>query len=107
MAVTHITFYLGTRSQCCNRVHNDNIYSTASDKLLYNLKCLLTCIRLRHIQFIDIHTQRSGIDRIKCVLRIDKCSNTAASLTSINSVALASSRLTTFWIFVEMMAWKK
>ena len=27
--------------------------------------------------------------------------------TSMNSVALPSSRLTTFWIFVEMMAWKK
>ena len=27
--------------------------------------------------------------------------------TSINSVALPSSRLTTFWILVVMMAWKK
>ena len=72
--------------QCCNRVNNNNINRTAAYELFCNFKCLLTEIRLRHNKRINIYAQISGINRVKCVLCVNKCSVTAKLLSLSNTM---------------------
>ena len=72
VGITHLAFNFCTRNQSSNRVNNDNINSAAAYQCVSNFQCLLTIIRLRNQQIINIYTKMTGIFRIKRMLRINK-----------------------------------
>ena len=65
-------------------IDNDNIDCTASYESFGDFERLLTSIRLRKQQFIDVNTKFASIHRIKRMLGIDKCSLSASSLNLCN-----------------------
>ena len=80
MAVSHISFYLLLRHQSRDRVHYNDIHRSGSYHSLRNLKGLISAVRLRDIQFINIHTDILCIDRIQRMLRVYKSGNPASLL---------------------------
>ena len=84
VGITHFAFDFGTRNQSCNGVDNDNINSAAAYQCVSNFQSLFAVIRLRNQQIVNIYTQMTGIFRIQCMLRIDKC-RIAAHLLSFGN----------------------
>ena len=80
MRISHIAFNLLTRYQCRNRVNNNDVHSTGTHHSLCNLKCLISTVRLRDIQFINVNTYIFSVYRIKRMFCIDKSCNTASFL---------------------------
>ena len=64
MAVSHVTVDLRLRYQCGNRVHYNNIDGAGTYHGLSNLQCLLTVIRLRNVQIINVYADILRIDGI-------------------------------------------
>ena len=72
MRVTDFTFDFGFWRQCGNGVDHDNVNGTRTRQRVTNFQRLLTGVRLRTQQVVDIHTQLAGINRVQRVLGIDK-----------------------------------
>ena len=63
-----------------NRVNNNDVHSTGTHHSLCNLKCLISTVRLRDIQFFNVNTYMFSLYRIKRMFCIDKSCNTASFL---------------------------
>ena len=46
VGISHVAVDLGFWNECCNRVHDDDVYRTGTDHRLGDLKCLLAVVRL-------------------------------------------------------------
>ena len=85
-ALSHFSFDFRSGRQCRNGVYYDDIHSITSYQSFENVKRLLAAVRLADIQVFYVYAKFFGIYRVKCVFRVDKCSHTAACLTSRNRV---------------------
>ena len=72
MGIAHLALEFGSRHQCGNRVNHEDIDRTRANQRIGDLKRLLASIRLRNQQIVDIDAKFTGIDRIECMLGIDK-----------------------------------
>ena len=86
MGVAHIVINFRSGHQCRHRVHNNNVNGTGARQLLGNLQRLLTIVRLGDQKRVHIHAQVSGINRIQCMLRINKRSLAAGLLRLCHTV---------------------
>ena len=93
MTVSHIPLDLRLRCEGRNGVHDYDINSTASDKALGNLQCLLSVIGLAYPELIDVYSKIFSISRIKSMLSIYECCNSSAFLRFCNRME-GESRLT-------------
>ena len=64
VGVSHLTVNLSLRNQGCNGVHDDNVYRAGTYHGLGNFQCLLTVIRLRNVQIINVYADILRIDGI-------------------------------------------
>ena len=80
MGIAHIAVDLRLRNKRRYRVHDHDIDSTGAHHCFRDLQRLLAVIRLGDIEVIDINADIFRVYRIKCVLRVDKSSDTAAFL---------------------------
>ena len=97
MGITHIAINLCLWNKRCNRIDNHNINSTWANHRLSDFKCLLSIIRLRYVEIININTNISCINRIKCMLSINKACNAASFLNLCNCMKSNSCLTTWFW----------
>ena len=72
MAVAHLALDLRARNERRHGVHNDNIDGVGAHERLGDLERLFAGIRLRNEQRIYVYAERGRIDRVKCVLHVDK-----------------------------------
>ena len=72
MAVAHFALDLRARNERRHGVHNDNIDGVGAHERLGDLERLFAGIRLRNEQRIHVYAERGRIDRVKCVLHVDK-----------------------------------
>ena len=86
MEISHIALNLRLRHERRDRVHNDDVHGTASHHGLGDLERLLTGVRLGDVKVVDIDPDVLCVDRIQCVLGIDKARNAAALLHFRNHV---------------------
>ena len=93
MAVAHLSVNLRLRHQRGNRIHNENIHRPRAHHRLRNIQGLLTGIRLRNIEIVNIHADCLRIAGIECVLRINKSGN-SSSLLYLRNGMKRQSRLT-------------
>ena len=80
MAVAHIALDLLLRHKCCNRVDDNDVDRAGPHHRLRDLKRLVTAVRLRYVQFIDIHPDILRIYRVHGMLSIDKTGDAASLL---------------------------
>ena len=80
MGIPHLSVNLCLWNESCNRVHDHDIHSTGTNHGLCDLQSLLSVIRLRNIKIINIYANIPGINRIQCMLRVNKARNTAPFL---------------------------
>src|SRR5690606_36198842 len=78
--IPHLTLDLSPRHQRSHRIHHHHINRARPHQQLHDLKRLLTRIRLRHQQVLNVHTQRSRIHRIQRMLSINERSHTPNTL---------------------------
>jgi len=86
MLITDIAVYLCPGNKSGNRINNNNINRVAAYKNLCNFKGLLSVIRLRNKQVINIDTEAAGVGNIQGMLSIDKGGGSAALLCFGNYV---------------------
>ena len=86
MGISHLTINLGLWNQSCNRVHDHNIYCAGTNHGLGNFQSLLTVIRLRNVEIVNIHTDILCIYRIQRMLCVNEAGNAAALLYLCNHV---------------------
>ena len=72
MAVPHLTFNFGLGRQRCHGVHDDDVNSVGAYQHVRDFQRLLTGVRLGYQEFIHVHAQLFGIDRVQGMLRIHK-----------------------------------
>ena len=86
MGVTHFSREFCPRHQCGDRVDHKYINRAGTNQRIGDLERLLAGIRLRNQQIVNIDTKLTGIDRIECMLGINKCAVTAFLLSLGNSM---------------------
>src|SRR5207248_10931828 len=69
--VTHVTFNFRLWYQCGDGVDDDDVHCPGSNQNLANLERLLTRVRLRDQQRLDVDAQLSRVVGIERVLRVD------------------------------------
>ncbi len=72
MAVANFALNFCLRDKCSYGVDNNKINGAGSSKNINDFKCLLTSIRLRAKQVINIYTEFFSINWIKRVFSIDE-----------------------------------
>ena len=72
MTVPHLAFDLRTRDKSGNGVDDKHIDRVGTHQCVGDFQRLFASIRLGDDQFVNIHTQFPGIDRVKRMLRIDE-----------------------------------
>ena len=80
MRIPHLSFNLRPRNQCGNRVNHQHVHRVAADKRVDNVQCILTAIRLRNQQIVNIDSDFFSIRRINSVFGVNNCRNTAGPL---------------------------
>ena len=80
MCISHVTVDLCLRHQCRDRVDDHDIQRAGTHHGLGDLQRLLSGVRLGDIEVVNIHADILRIDRIQCMLRINKTGNTVSSL---------------------------
>ena len=80
MGIAHIAVQFCLRCQRCYRVDDYDIHCAGTYHRFRDLQPLLTVIRLVDIQVVHIHTDICRIDRIQCMLSVDKTGNAAPLL---------------------------
>ena len=80
MTVPHFPVNLRLRYECRNRVYNQNIHRTGTNHRFRNIESLLSGVRLRNIEIINIHTDSLCIAGIQSMLRIYESGNSASLL---------------------------
>ena len=93
MAVPHFAVNLRFRHQGCYRIDNDNVKGARADKHIGYFQRLLAIIRLGDDQGIGINAQLTRIIRVKRMLSIYECCNTAI-LLGIGDCMQGNSRFT-------------
>ena len=71
MCVAHLPFDFGPGGQCGDRVDDQDVERPGADQHVGDLECLLTCIRLRNQQIVDVDADGLGVDRVHGVLGVD------------------------------------
>ena len=72
MGVAHLTFDFGTGHEGSDRVDDDQIDGARPNQRVRDFECLLTSVRLRHVQIVEVHTQRLRVIRVQRVLGVDE-----------------------------------
>ncbi len=72
MRVTNFAFDFRFRRQCRNGVDHQHVNRTGARQRVTDFQRLLTGIRLRTQQVIDVDTQFTGIHRVQCVLGVNE-----------------------------------
>ena len=72
MVVAHFTFDLGLRDEGRHGVDDDHVHRARPDQDVGDFQSLLSRIRLRHEEVLDVHTELLGVIDVHGVLRIDK-----------------------------------
>ena len=72
LRLTHLAFDLGFGRQCCHRIDDDDVYRARTHQHVSYLERLLTVVRLRDQQFVNVDPEPGGILGIQCVLRVNK-----------------------------------
>lgn len=80
MGVAHLTLDLGSRHEGRDRVDDDEIDGTGPHEHVGDLQRLLTGVRLRHQQGIDVDAQLRGVVGVERVLRVDERRDTTRAL---------------------------
>ena len=80
IGVSHFTLDFRSRNKSRNGVDNDQVNCRTANESLCDFKTLLTAVRLGNEKGVNIYAKRTSIYRIKRMLSIDKCSNTACLL---------------------------
>ncbi|EDP65259.1 hypothetical protein BAL199_01894 [alpha proteobacterium BAL199] len=80
MGVAHLTFELSPRHQGRHRVHHQNIDGSGPHQRVGDLQCLLTGVRLRDQQLVNVDPELAGVDWIESVLGIHEGASTACLL---------------------------
>ena len=78
--VAHFALDLGTGGQRRDRVDNDDVDRARAHERLRDVEALLTGVRLRNQQAVDVNAERLGVDRVERVLRVDECRRAAELL---------------------------
>src|SRR3990172_7632213 len=81
MRIPHLPFNLRLGNQGGDRIDHDHTHSSAADEHLRYLKRLLTGIRLRNQQIVDIYPETPGVGGIQRVLGIDEGGYPSLSLS--------------------------
>ena len=84
MAVTHLTFNFRLGSQSCHRVDHDHVDRTGANNHVAYFQRLFSGIRLTDQQVGNINAKIAGVNRIKCVLGIDKRAGATVALALRN-----------------------
>ena len=72
MAVAHFALDLRARHERRDGVDHDDVDRAGAHERLGDLERLFAGIRLRNEQRIYVYAERGRIDRVKCVLHVDK-----------------------------------
>ena len=80
MAVSHVALNLLSGHKSRHGVDDNDIHSSGADHRLRDLQRLVTAVRLRDVQLVNIHADISCIDRVQRMFRIDKSCNTSPLL---------------------------
>ncbi len=72
MHVAHFAFDLGLGYQRGHRVDDDHVNCVGTHQHVGDFQGLLTRVRLRDQQVVDIDAQLAGIFRVECVLGVDE-----------------------------------
>ena len=80
MRVAHFTFDFSLGRERCDRVDHDQVHRPRADDHVAYFQCLLSRGGLGYQQFIRVHAQRLGVDRVERMLSIDERAGTAALL---------------------------
>ena len=86
MAVSHISLNLLSWNKSSHRVNYNDINRSGAHHGLCDLKRLISAVRLGNIQFININADIFRINRIQCMLCINKPGNSASFLYFRNHV---------------------
>ena len=81
IAVTHVPLNLTLGRKSRYRVDNKDVDSRWTDQLFRNFKSLLTIVRLRYEQIVDIHPKLLSIETVKCMFGINYRRNTTRTLS--------------------------
>ena len=71
MLIAHVAFDLSLRSKGRDRINNNHIQGTGTNKHVGNFESLFAGIGLRNQQFIDIDADGTGVGGIHGMLGID------------------------------------
>ena len=80
MRIPHLTLDFSSRHQSGDGIDDNDIHGAAPDQHIGDFKRLLAGVRLRHQEFITIHTEFLGINRIQGMLGIDESGDAALPL---------------------------
>ena len=86
MGITNVSVNFRFGDQGGNRVDNDDIDPTGTDQNLGDLQGLLTVVRLRDQQVVDIDSQALGIAGVEGMFGVDKRRGASGSLGLSNNV---------------------
>ena len=80
MGVAHLPLDLGPRCQCRHRVDDQDVERTGADQHVGDLERLLTGVRLRDEEVVDVDPDGPGVDRVHGVLGVDVGADAAVAL---------------------------
>ena len=72
VAVAHVAFQFGLGHQCGHAVHDDDVDAARAHQDLGDLQRLFAPVGLGDVQFVDVHAEFLGVERIEGVLGVDE-----------------------------------
>ena len=78
--VAHLALDLGLGRECGHRVDHHDIHRARAHQHVGDFQRLLTGVRLRHQQIVDLDPELFGVGRIERVFSIDERGGTAGAL---------------------------
>ena len=80
VGIAHLALDLGPRRQRRHRVDDQDVERTGADQHVGDLECLLTGVRLRDEEVVDVDPDGPGVDRVHGVLGVDVGADAAVAL---------------------------
>ena len=80
MRRAHLAVYFLLRNERRDRVDNNKVDRTGANKRLGYLERLLSAVRLRNKQILNLYAEILGINRVERMLCVDKCGSAALFL---------------------------
>ena len=86
LSLAHLALNLSLGRKSRHRVDDNDVNRGRADKLLSDLKSLLTIVRLAHVEGIHIDTELLGIGGVERVLSVNESGNTTRLLSLGNGM---------------------